>query len=269
MIDRRIEELMWLEIDDSISPNDRRELHTYMESHGEALEHFETLRRMTMLFGQVGEIDPPPELRQRILQSLEAATPPTLQPSPQVAGQVTTWDRIREFFAMRPVLKVATAAVMGVFVGIIGYHVLRYDAGVNDPLDITQFYGTMNLSSVDQSKSVLNIRVPGATGTLSLHRVQARVLTHLDIRSEREIEIVLGYGGRALGFSGGNLSNHPSNQVTIEDREIRVRNKGEGTYRFMFELYEDPTSPFLVKIMSEGQVLLDREITPEHPSGNR
>ena len=265
MIDRRIEELMWLEIDDSISPNDRRKLHTYMESHGEALEHFEKLRQMTMLFGQVGEIDPPPELRQRILQSLETAPPP----AQQVAGRITTWDRVREFFTARPVLKVATAAVMGMFVGIIGYHVLSYDAGVNDPLDISQLRGTIDFSSVDQSKPVLNIRVPGTTGTLSLHRVQARVLTHLDIRSEGEIEIVLGYGGRALGFSGGNLSNHPSNQVTIEDRKIRVRNKGEGTYSFMFELYEDPEAPFLVKVMSEGEVLLDREISPAHPSGNR
>lgn len=265
MIDRRIEELMWLEIDDSISPNDRRELHSYMESHDEALKHFEQLRRMTMLFGQVGEIDPPPELRQRILRSLETATPP----APVPVRRAAAWDRVREFFAPRPALRVAAVGVMGVCVGIIGYHLLRYEAGVNDPLDITQFYGTMNISSVDQSKPDLNISVPGATGAMSLHRVQTRVLTHLEIQSEGEIEIILGYGGQALGFTGGKLSDHPSNQVTIVDREIRVRNKGEGTYRFMFELHEDPTSPFQVKVVSGGEILLDREITPENPDENR
>ncbi len=261
MIERRIEELMWLEIDDSISPNDRRELNSYLESHDEALKHFEQLRQMTMLFGQVGEIDPPPELRQRILRSLEAATPP----APQPAGRIAAWDRIRDFFAPRPVLKVAAAAVMGMFVGIIGYHLLAYEAGVNDPLDISQLRGTIDFSSVDQSNPVLNISVPGATGAMSLQRVKTRLLTHLDIQSEDEVEIILGYGGQALGFSGGKLSEHPSNQVTIGDREIRVRNKGEGTYEFMFELDEDPAAPFLVKVISGGQVLLDREILPEQP----
>jgi hypothetical protein len=160
---------------------------------------------------------------------------------------------------------VAAAAAFGVFVGIIGYHLMGYNADVNDPLDISQISGTIGFSSVDQSKPDLNISVPGVTGAGSLHRVQSRVLTHVDITSEGEIEIILGYGGQALGFSGGKLSEHPSNQVTIEDREIRVRNTGEGVYRFMFELNDDPASPFLVKVVSGGEILLDREIIPALP----
>jgi len=259
MIDGYIEELMWLEIDETISPDDRKKLHAYLESHGEAREHFDEIRQMSLLFCQADEIEPPSELRQRILKSLDTATPPKTE-SPGIG------EWFRGFFAHRPVWKPVTAGAIGVLIGVIGYHIIAYSINPAEPLDITQFYGTMNFDRVDQNEPALRIDVPGVSGAVSVHRDESRVWSELSVTSENEIDIVLEYEGPATGFAGGELSDHPSNQVTIEDRKVRVRNRGAGTYHLLFKLHDDPTSPVMVTILSKGNVLLEEEVHPRKSS---
>ncbi len=261
-MDEKIEELMWFEIDETISPSDRETLHAYVNSHEEAREHFDALRKMASLFGRVGEIDPPPELRQRILGSLETAEPP-------FATRAGFVEWIRGIHAPRSAWRLATVGVIGVMIGVFGYHLVRYGADPSERLDITQFYATMNFEGVDHSKPGLNIDVPGATGAVSIRSDDTRVWAELDVTSENDIEVILEYPGRAVRFAGGNLVDHMSNQVTVEDRQARVRNRGAGTYHFLFELHDDPTSPVTVRILSGSDVLLEEEVYPEHTSKRR
>lgn len=261
-MDQKIEELMWLEIDGTITPDDSRTLHAYLETHKEGLEHFEELQKMASLFGQVGEVEPPPELRGRILRSLEMAAAPS-------APGARLVERVRGFFLPSPVWRLAAATAIGVIIGIIGYHFVSYDAGPGAPLDKSRFYGTMNVGSVDRTGPVLNIDVPGATGALSIHRDNECLWSELRVTSEIDIEVVLEYPGSTVRFAGGDLSDDPSNQVTIEKGAVRVRNRGEGTYRFLFELHEEPTFPVVVKVLSGGNVLLEDKAYPDNASKRR
>ena len=249
-IDPKTEELMWLEIDETISPSDREALNAHLGSHPDAREHLEALRRMALLFGQVGEIDPPSELRGRILRALENATPP-------LAKRAGLLDRFAAFFTPRPAWRFAVVAAAGIFIGVVGYHLFRQGPRTPGSLDISQLYGTIKIDSVGHQGSTLRIDIPGVKGTLVVRRDGSRVVSQLDVSSEEEIEVVLAYGGPALGFAGGKLSGHPLNQVAIQDGKVHVRNRGSGTYGFVFAASDDPASPVAVKVLSGGNVLYE------------
>lgn len=268
-MDPKTEELMWLEIDGTISPSDRESLYAHMESHPDAREHFEALRRMVLLFGQVGEIDPPSELRGRILRALESATPPA-------AERAGLLDRLDAFFSPRPAWRfaaVATVAATGILIGAAGYHLLRggpgEGPGLRGGVDVSRFYGTVNVNGAGRQGSTLHIDVPGVKATVSVGRVESKVLSHLDVTSEREIEVVIAYGGPPMGFAGGELSGHPSNRIAIQDGEVRVRHQGSGEYRFVFGLDEAPASPVTVSVLSEGKVLYEEHVAPPRDAGKR
>jgi hypothetical protein len=255
MIDQRMEELMWLEIEGKISTGDREILHRYLESNGEARGYFSDILRMAKLFQQTGEINPPSELRSRILRALEKAAPPKVE-TPGFA------ERLGALFSPRPVWRYAAVGAAGIVIGVLGYHLMKNGSGVTEPVDIKQFYGSIAAGGNGLPESTLDIDLPGAKGTITVRRNDKSVLSELSVDSADEVEIVLEYGGSPIEIAAGKLSDHPSNQVAIEDREVHVRNRGKGTYHILFSLHEDPASPVTVRVLSEGSVLFEKEISP-------
>ncbi len=262
MIDKTIEELMWLEIDASISADDHNRLWSHLNAHPEDRDHFEQLKDLDALFGAARDMDPPPELRPRILRSLQTASPEWMQ----TTADTSFWTRFREIVLPRPAWRVAAAVVAGIFIGVIGYHLFSYRSDALGPLDTSQFSGTMGLRSVDGRGPVVEIAIPDAHGTFAAERVNSRVRSWLDITSESEIDVVIDYAGRTLRYGGGDLAERSSNQITVEDHGIRVRNRGEGNYFFEFQLHDDATSPLVVRILEEGNVLLEQTVQPEQTS---
>jgi hypothetical protein len=259
MIDKRIEQLMWLEIDDAISADDHRWLWSHLDANPEDRAHFDQLCELSTLFSGAVEMDPPAELRTRIRRALQAASPEWMDTTPRPS----LWTRIVASATPRPTLRLAGAVVAGVFIGIIGYHVVSYRSAARQPLDKNQFSATMGLRSVHDTDPVMEIDLPTANGTFAVGRDESSVRTRLEVTSETEIDVVIDYKGSALEFGGGNLADRSSNQVTVEDHGIRIRNRGEGTYFFVFQLSDDPTSPFVVRILEEDNVLFEKSVTPE------
>jgi hypothetical protein len=255
MIDQRMEELMWLEIEGKISGGDRAALQRYLESNGDARGYFNDALRMAALFRQTGELNPPSELRERILRALENTAPPRVL-NPRPAG------RFGSLFSPGPVWRYAAAGVLGIVIGIAGYHLVRNGNEAAKSVDIKHFYGSIAGGGEDFPGSSLEFDLPAAKGTLAVRRTDANVLSKLAIDSTGDIEIVVGYPGAPIEIAAGQLSERPSNQVAIEDREVHVRNRGKGTYHILFSLHEDPASPVKVRVLSEGSVLLEKEISP-------
>ena len=255
MIDQRIEELMWLEIEGKISAGDRERLHRFLESNGEARGYFNDIHRMAKLFGQTGEVSPPSELRERILRALEKAAPPRVE-RPGFA------ERLGALFSPRPVWRYAAVGAAGIVIGILGYHLVKSGNGVAEPIDIKQFYGSIAAGDSGLQGRDVEIDLSVAKGAVTVRRNEASVLAELAIDSAGEVEVVLAYAGAPIEVAAGKLSAHPSNEVAIEDREVHVRNRGKGTYHILFSLHEDPESPVKVRVVSRGSVLLEKEISP-------
>jgi hypothetical protein len=255
MIDQRMEELMWLEIEGKISGGERESLHRYLEASGEARGYFNDILRMAKLFGQTGEVSPPPELRERILRALEQAAPPRVE-KPGFA------ERLGALFSPRPVWRYAAVGATGIVIGIMGYHLIKNGSQVSKTNDIKQFYGSIAAGGSDLPGSVFDIDLPSVKGTMTVRRDESSLLSELSVESTGDVEIVVGYAGSPIEIAAGKLSDHPSNQVAIEDREVHVKNRGKGTYHILFSLHDDPASPVTVRVLSEGSVLFEKEISP-------
>ncbi|UCH83708.1 MAG: hypothetical protein JSW50_14860 [Candidatus Latescibacterota bacterium] len=262
MIDKRIEELMWLEIDEAISTDDHERLWSHLNGHPEDRAHFEHLKALSALFSGVGEIDPPPELRPRIRRSLQMASPEWID----TVTRPSLWTRFRDAAMPRPALRVVGAALAGLFIGIIGYHVVSYQSGQRQPLDTSQVSGTMGLRSVDETGPVVDIDLSAVSGTFAVERDGSRVRTRLDVTSETEIDVVIAYEGPAVEYGGGDLTERSTNQITVENHGIRVRNRGEGLYYFVFQLPDNPMSPMKVNVLAEEELLLEELVYPEQSS---
>lgn len=259
MIDKRIEELMWFEIDGAISADDHRRLWSHLDANPDDRAHFDQLNELSALFGGVVEIDPPMELRTRIRRSLQMASPEWMN----TPSRSTIWSRVCAFVTPRPAWRLASAALAGVFIGIIGYHVVSYKPDTPRTLDNNQLSGTMGLRSVHDESPVMNIDLPAANGSITVGRDDANVRTWLDVTSETEIDVVIDYEGPAVQYGGSNPVSRSSNRITVENHGIRVQNRGEGTYFFVFQLPDDPTSPFVVRILEKDHVLFEESIVPE------
>jgi hypothetical protein len=255
MIDQRMEELMWLEIEGKISGGDRESLHRYLESNGEARGYFNDILRMAKLFGQTGEVSPPSELRERILRALEKAAPPRVE-RPGFA------ERLGSLFSPRPVWRYAAVGAAGIVIGIMGYHLIKNGSGATEPVDIKQVYGSIAAGGNGLAAPSIEIDIPAAKGTVTVRRNERSVLSELSVESAGDVEIVVEYAGSPIEIAAGKLSDHPSNQVAIEDREVRVKNRGKGTYHILFSLHEDPASPVTVRVLSEGNVIFEKDISP-------
>jgi hypothetical protein len=257
MIDERIERLMWLEIDGAISPAEHEDLRAHLEANAEARDHLETLRRMVRLFDRSGEIDPPSQLRGRILGALRSVEPPRRSGR----GRLGVLDRLRAFVPPHPALRLAAAGAVGVLVGAAGYHLARLSSDTPSALDVRHLYGAMSLEGAP-SESTVRVDVPGAQGIISIRRDETRVLSTLELSSEGEVEVILQYGSRPLEVTAAEIAQRSSNEVLVEAGEVRVRNRGSGSYRILYNLDTVSSSPVMVRIVSAGSVLFERGIVP-------
>jgi hypothetical protein len=157
----------------------------------------------------------------------------------------------------------AAAAAAGIFIGVIGYHVVSYKPDTGRTLDSKQISGTMGLPNVDDTGPAMRIDLPAAIGTFAVERDGAHIRSRLDVTSESDIDVIIDYAGEAVRYGGGDLAGGSSNQITVEDHGVRVRNRGAGTYFFLFQLPADPATPMVVKILAENNVLLEETVHPE------
>lgn len=261
-IDAEIERIMWLEIDETVSPGEREKLRAHLEKNPSAREHFDALRRMALLFGRTDEIDPPSELRGRILQALQRATPPE-------AVRAGLFDRIGAFFSPRPAWRLAAAAAAGILMGIAAYHFVSRDRGASGSGDESVFYGTMSVNGGAKQGEVLRIDAPGVTGTLELRGEGSRVLAQISVSSQEDIEIVIEYPGAPQRVDMDEIPEHPRNQVSVEKGEVRVRHQGSGVYRLVFALDDESESPVRTRVFSEGRLVFEGEALPPRQGASR
>jgi len=248
MIDQRIEELMWQRIDGTISPEDSADLDAHIGAHLEARSYFDELTSMSSLLDHADDVEPPADLRQRIEGAIEWDRYPQ-----QAAG--FDW---RTFFAPWWDLRIATAAVAGILIGVIAYSTMinRFDTGLD--LANEDVSGSMALSKA--STAVLDS--PGVDGIVTFRRNDLKAISDVKIDSDREVEIILEYDGQSTLFRAQSDSGSPLGSIVVEGNTVRVTHYGPGRYIAVFRPAASADAPLMVRILADGDVLLEEEVRP-------
>lgn len=249
MIPEPTEALMWNKIDGTISGEDEAKLESLLSQDAGAREHFAELVRFSELLGGVEDVEPPTALRQRIEGAIdfdrraaarrESATPRTI-------------------FGWLPWgfdLRVATAAAVGIIVGVVGYHLAVVRPDPTRPIDETTAVGT-----IGQPQEGMTIDLEGIEGRIRFQEDGPFAISHIQLTSERQIDLSLEYGGRSIEFRAVGNTDNPLQDISISEHGIEAKSLGATEYIATFARDED--LPLRVQIVSEGELLFDEVIQP-------
>ena len=252
MIDKKIEQLMWQEIDGTISPDDGKRLERFMSEHAKAREHYQSLIQFSALLGSVEEIDPGPVLREKIEASIDANRyVPAARPSKRPG-----------LFGFRPRFGQAFAMAAGLLIGVFGYHLVNYGLSGWSTIDPTKIGGTLILNDGTEPQG-LRIDLETVQGTIGFYVDGDQATADVRITSQREVRIELEYEGQSMQFGAQGGVDSPLHEILVTRNSIAVTNLGSGRYRAVFQREDSAVSPLSVRITGEGQVLLEERVFPK------
>jgi len=249
MIREKTEILMWEKIDGTISQQDETRLEEVLTKDAEAREHFEELIKFTDLLGGVEELEPPTALRARI----EGAIDFDRYAAPTQSAAPPFFQRL---FPFRVDFRLAAAAAVGLIVGVIGYHLVVFDPGPKGALDNADYVGTIG------PNNGFEIDLAGIQGTVDFNQDDALAISRVKIASQREIELYLEYEGRSLEFRAVGDANSPLHDISLAGNIIILKNLGEAEYVATFRKEDGAAAPLRIRLLSEGELLLEKEIRP-------
>jgi hypothetical protein len=244
----KIESLMWEKIDGAISPGDEAQLEAVLRRDAEARERYEELCKFAAFLGGVEELEPPTALRQRIEGAIDFDRYAARRPAAP--------SFFARLFPVRMELRTVAAAVAGLVVGAVGYHVATLNTGPEGSLD------NVVTGTIGRVQNDLRIDLEGVRGVISFRQDNTLAISEVDISSQREVELYLECEGRSIEFRAAGDVESPLHDISLEGNTVVVRNLGAAEYVMTFYRQDGAPTPLRVRVVSGGELLLEEEIQP-------
>ena len=248
MIQEKTESLMWEKIDGTIGPEDEAQLEAVLSKDAEAREHYEELTKFTELLGGVEKLEPPTALRQRIEGAIDFDR--------YAARRPATPSFFHRLFPVRMDFRVAAAAVAGLIVGVVGYHLVTLEPGPKGSLE------NVLTGTIGPVQNRLEIDLEGIRGAVSFRQDNTLAISEVDIVSQREVELYLEYEGRSVQFRATGDVDSPLHDISLTGNTIMIKNLGAAEYVAAFYREDGVAAPLRVRIVSGGELLLEKEVQP-------
>jgi hypothetical protein len=253
MIDNRYIELMNKEIDGKNSSAESAALREYLESNTEARTYYAELCSVVEVFGEAGEVQPPTNLEQRILSSINER-----RALEEVRREKTS--RLNNIFNPRKKLGLAFAA--GLAVGLVILLVIYRALPESSSLRMKDLYGT--LAEREGARSVLSaepvdFNLPEVSGTASVKYLNRAFIATLELTSAREIEVAISSSEDAA------LENFNSRQcapsvIQSVGGNITLRTTGRCGFTVTFRDSRNAHPPVNIRIFADGSSIFDKTI---------
>ena len=256
MIDSKTEDLINRDIDGVLSPKETNRLSEYLSTDPEAQNYYNELVNLSQMLEQVEEVDPGPNLKKNILNSI---------PVPKYQNEENR-ERTPLFSAWNSRLnyRLTLAFALGLIVGFFTYSFFT-DFPLNNNSNLI---GTILLNGTDakfKPADQAEITLPEIIGTVSSQYAENIVLFRVDLTTDSEIEVVVEFDGNDLRFAGFRPQKYSARQINVSSNELRLVNKGLHKYILVFEDQTPLVSQFSVKIFAE-KLLYEKNLTTRKAS---
>ena len=211
MIDQRHLELIHGEIDGENSAEESRELQQALESSAECRALYEDLRRVADLLQDAKPVEPPRQLRARIVDAWVDAQP---RPAPGRVG--------RGWLSMLTP-GYAGAFAMGLLVAFGAVSMQRW-AGDAD-LDISQLAGTMTQHEAASPRLLIDL--DEISGSVVIRDQDPLLMVEFDLNSTGIVDVVVTFDGADARFNGLAQRQGEALAVTAEGSRVLIKNQGE------------------------------------------
>lgn len=263
MIDEKHMELINKEISGDISPEEKAELHRYLETTPAAAKLYRELRQTADLLKKAGDVDPPAYLKTLIMNSVDFSRYEAKERRPVLrllarARQLRVRPRLVYTFAL------------GVVVGLVVFSVFLTRPGERYPADMRSLYGTIGITEDTSFISIeqLPVSLEKVTGSIDLSGLGDVFVFSVSLRGLEQYDLLLVYDPQQMSFGG--LKTHEGGQALLSAGRGYVETSGSGDcdLRLSFIREKGSAASVDLKLMSSGELLLGHRfaVTPRDES---
>ena len=257
MIDSKTEDLINRDIDGALSAQEATRLKEVLSTDSEAQNYYHEIVNLSQMLEQVEEIDPGPNLKKNILNSIPV----------QKYQNEENRERTPLFSAWnsRPSYRLTLAFAFGLIIGFFTYSFVT-DSPPNN--NNSNLIGTILLNGSEarfRPADQAEITLPEINGKVSTQYAGGIVLFQIDLTTDSEIEVVVEFDGNDLRFAGFRAQKYSARQINVSSNELRLVNNGLHQYILVFEDQTPLVSQFSVKIFAE-KLLYENNLTTRKAS---
>jgi len=244
----RIEALLWARIDGTIKPEELAELEAHLAEHPDQREIERHISTIAEELDNLGQVQPPPELRERIDGALAIATSPAARPTASSRTHSappwpTRW------------LPLAASLVIGVAVG----YLLHPDTGRS--IDRSGVTGSMLTPTTQAVAAPVEIQLEDGAGHVVASRAGADVVVDVTLTTEIDLGVTLASADGPVRFTGLDSTNATATEITTEQGWVVIRTRGPGTVTLSASV-SDAEEPLRLQVSADGVTAGERWIGP-------
>lgn len=255
MIDDRSLELVHGAIDGENSAQEDAELKRLMESDPELRAIHDQLLRLHETLDKAEPVDPPPGLRQAILDAVRPRERRNL-----LAALLPAWPGPSG-------MRYGLAAALGAVVAVVALQLAP--TAVHETPEVGDLVGTMAGYQLHQDGADARILMNSKeiNGSISGRRQDGLVVLDFDLATQQPIEIEAAFGGSGLKFNGFAQLDDAHAAIVSQGDSIVVRHDRDHRYAVFFSASGDESAAIDFRFLLDGQAV--REEVLVVPAGGR
>jgi len=193
MIDKKYIEWMHRAIDGDLASKDTEELMVYLQNNTEAQQLFEQLRQTVDILDNTKDIEPPANLKHRIMNSIDFSRYATTRQKSGFIEGLIEW-------LYRPQAKLIYAFAAGLLLGLFVLTPFIFKHPQPDAADLV---GTIGVYPDIRFQTIqeLPVRIPDINGKITIKKYQQLIKTAVNIKSNNTAHLTIEFDPAFLQWS--------------------------------------------------------------------
>lgn len=250
MLEKKSTDLLNQELDGTNSDKERAVVKKLLARNPEAKRYFEELQSLKALFRQVRAVDPPPYLRNRILNSL---------PVRRTRRAPVSSQPLLQMFWMNARYRTLSAFVGGAVAGILLFAIFSSSPEPEGAV------GTIagETKGVVTAQASLIIEAARASGTLSARQAGPLLTADLRLQADEPVEVSILFDRTMLRFDAFRQEQESRSTVAVLEGELRIAHTGVNTYGLTFLAGTDEQPVLTVRLHRNDTLISEQELVLE------
>lgn len=244
-------------ISGDITDSERDELEAYMAENEDARMVCERTIETCDLLGRVKDVEPPPDLSDRIMSAVDAGR---YKKEIVLEARRPFWSTV-----FQPKFRLVYAFTLGIVVGLLVYSQLGGPGAGRGPAggrrDMSHLYGTIAGRGIDGMREVgcLKVEHENLAGQINLLRQGELIVVMPDLTPGEELGVRIDFDPAAIRFEGFGSPEDPGVRVEVEDGYVRSFGTGNGSYVMSVVGNQEGPADLGIRIIRAGEIVYQGE----------
>lgn len=255
MSSKQINNLIQKEIDGTITPEEKERLNRRLAENPEVKKVYEVQTGISRLLDDVPPIDPPEDLKKRIMNVIDVNRYTVKASRPKITPQFSGRGAI-----INP--KMAFVFGLGLIVGFLIHMALKLDSVNRQWIDSRDFIGTVGRYERARFNIVERtpLDLPGMRGQLTLSVLKNLIGCEVRLASEEVSEIQVNFDSTSVNFYGFEPYRAAITVLENGGDFIRIKTSEDARYVLFFQRESEVMTLIEITVFQMGRALYRRKV---------